>query len=702
MFVALVTWSIGGYFVFHGNQKISLMNFLFIGVSSLFIYIIGAVIPIILIQKINPIDAIKSGESSTNAWRIIPIIGISQLAIAHFFGKIRRNVLSVISMAFPAVLLMFFVFVTIRLQGTFYTSWLGQYAAAEIGPLHYIAVGVCLVISVLTVAELMWQNILERKQELSLLKAIGWRNRSISQLIVWEAVISGCIAGMLTLLLGLIAITILYQKFPILELWYLSLVSLVPIAASVAASLIPAFLAVRDTPQQGLVGFAQDSFLMKALTKIIFPITVILVVCVTLASFMHILTQNSEVEPEVDSESSLSASSSAYENQVSSRLGDLTGYTAKSVPNGSHAVYDLHLQMSDEETFTAKASVNITNVSNDKWDELVFYMIPNVFTIEGHSLTYRKDARFVLKEVLINGEKASYSLEWDTLSIPLLDDLHPSDQIQVEVNYEFTVPENGIRLSKTGKSYDLAEWYPMIATYSNGGWNKQPYTPSIESFHTGFSDFSLQYELPEGYRLISSADNDPNEALSTGKVDIRNIKELTVIVSKDLKPLMKKIEGIEVRVWGTKDQRVQMEQSLLTATAAITYFNEKIAPYPHKQLDVVLGERLSMEYPGLVTVYFKEDMKHTIVHEIAHQWFYAIVSSDPYHDGWLDEGITELSTSIFLMDYSFAEYHNANTKVSNLPLSELESGDVAAYLYAQPVIKLRQLFEAYDVEGTDF
>lgn len=126
MFVALVTWSIGGYFVIYGTQKISLMKYLLVGLSSLFIYLMGAVIPISLIQKINPMEAIKSGESSTHVRRVMPIFGMFQLAAAHFFGKIRRNLLSIISMAFPAVLLMFFVFVTIRLQGTFYTSWLGQ------------------------------------------------------------------------------------------------------------------------------------------------------------------------------------------------------------------------------------------------------------------------------------------------------------------------------------------------------------------------------------------------------------------------------------------------------------------------------------------------------------------------------------------------------------------------------------------------
>lgn len=79
--------------------------------------------------------------------------------------------------------------------------------------MHYLAVGICLMISILTVCEIMWQNVSERSEEISLLKAIGWRKGSIRRLILWEGAIAGILSGVLSLILGSVFITLLYREY---------------------------------------------------------------------------------------------------------------------------------------------------------------------------------------------------------------------------------------------------------------------------------------------------------------------------------------------------------------------------------------------------------------------------------------------------------------------------------------------------------
>lgn len=213
LFVALVIWSIETYFIFSGEQQISLNQFLFMGCCGFLIYMLGAIAPMIMVKRISPMEALRAGETTAEVRRITPVSNLFQLALAHFNGKMKRNLLSILSMTIPATLMMFFLFVTFRLQGTFYTSWLGQYAAAEIGPMHYLAVGICLMISILTVCEIMWQNVSERSEEISLLKAIGWRKGSIRRLILWEGAIAGILSGVLSLILGSVFITLLYREY---------------------------------------------------------------------------------------------------------------------------------------------------------------------------------------------------------------------------------------------------------------------------------------------------------------------------------------------------------------------------------------------------------------------------------------------------------------------------------------------------------
>ena len=77
-----------------------------------------------------------------------------------------------------------------------------------------------------------------------------------------------------------------------------------------------------------------------------------------------------------------------------------------------------------------------------------------------------------------------------------------------------------------------------------------------------------------------------------------------------------------------------------------------------------------MEYPCLSMIsddVSGEDNFYTIVHETAHQWFYGILGVNESESGYLDEGLTELSTALFLGQYkefngSFSDLIDKATK----------------------------------------
>ncbi|MRN56376.1 FtsX-like permease family protein [Paenibacillus monticola] len=699
--VALVTWSMESYFIFIGRRQIALSEFLAVGGFGFLIYSMGAIAPIILVRRISPVESLRSGETSVAVRRVTPVLHLFQLALAHFTGKLKRNSLSVVSMTIPATLLMFLVFVTLRLKGTFYTSWLGQYAAAEIGPMHYVAMIICLIISVLTIAEIMWQNVTERNAEVALLKALGWRKNMIRRLILWEGVIAGTLAGVLSLILGTLFITGIYGQFPGRELWVILPFALVPLMAGLAGSIIPAELAAGAGLRKGLAGRISASKLSTRLLKGALTIALLLMLALSAASVQRIMhpvddSSASAVIPETD-DTHLPEPVSG-----SAKIGDLSQFIPHPIANNNKAAYDLDLLMNEQGQFTVKAIIHITNTSSDHWDQLVFYMIPNIFTLPDEQYIYRKDARFKLNSVQINEKKASYTLNRDTLEIPLEDGLAPTADTKVEVSYTFTLPEKGIRFSRTGQSFDLAQWYPMLATYENG-WNKQPYLLAIESYHTDFSDFTLHYKLPSKYRVISTSDLDPVESVSSGELKAKHVKEFMVSFTKDLSPIRQSVDNIEIKVWAGTEDKQYIENALKTAVGALHFFNQNIGAYPHKQLDIILGDRLSMEYPGIVAIFTQKDIRHVIVHEIAHQWFYGVVSNDTFHDGWLDEGMTELATSLYLKDYSFAEsLYQPNRQYSNLPLSDYRNGEIGSSLYAQPTLKFKELFERQKDDNIGF
>jgi ABC-type antimicrobial peptide transport system permease subunit len=252
IFASLMAWVMLFTVHFTHGSDISTIHVLLIGIFGLSIYGLGAIIPAFLAGRIAPYEAMNTGEISQSSRRLGKTRGVMTMSLNYLFGKFKRNLLSIIAIALPTSLLSFFIFITFRLKGVMYTTWLGQYTAMEVGLEHYIAMGVALLISILTTAEIMWQNVSERKPELALLKAIGWRNGMIRRLIITEGILTGVLAGLLGIFITLGMIWGMYREFPYEHIGFILATGIVPVIAGLLGSIPPAENAVHISPSYGV------------------------------------------------------------------------------------------------------------------------------------------------------------------------------------------------------------------------------------------------------------------------------------------------------------------------------------------------------------------------------------------------------------------------------------------------------------------
>ncbi|MBY0122633.1 ABC transporter permease subunit [Bacillus sp. S/N-304-OC-R1] len=392
------------------------------------------------------------------------------------------------------------------------------------------------------------------------------------------------------------------------------------------------------------------------------------------------------------------------------------------VKNYSEASYNIDLEMNQKGDFRTEANINIKNKSNDQWDELVFYLIPNAFK-KGHSFQSVKGYSTVeIKDINVNGQKAQYSLEKDTLKINLPSKMQGNKKHKVKIVYEFTVPEEGYRFSKEKENYYLAQWYPMLATFQNGKWNKADYDVGMETFHTDFSNFKVTYSIPKGYELVSSADNDALAKESKGELKVKKVRDFFIAIMKDMETHETMAnDGVKIRLFTKTDHNKNIQETLLLAKDALSFYQEKIGEYPHKQLDVILDNGPFMEYSGVVTInpYYDDHFfyRNAIVHEIAHQYFYGVVASDQFNQAWVDEGITEFATSMFFYAgknqtkyeaFSIPKFRmklieDADPPIgrqySNVPLDKVKN---TGFIYGQPAVEMLKMMEdKYRGKGKD-
>jgi len=274
-FVAMVAWIMLGSVFILGNTMFSPIRFILTGAFGILIYLLGAIIPAWISKNISPYETMNRGEISKGSRRFLPTRGLLSIAFNQLIGKWKRSMLSIIAIALPTSFLAFFLFITFRLKGIMYTTWLGQYVALEVGPMHYTAMGVALLIAILTTVEIMWQNISERNGEIALLNAIGWRNKSIRFMILAEGLLCGVFAAIIGLLLAIGMMWAMYRQFPSDQLGFILLTGIIPIIVGIIGAIIPAEKAVRINPSRGIAGQYSNRKVTEKRLKWVFSLVAI-------------------------------------------------------------------------------------------------------------------------------------------------------------------------------------------------------------------------------------------------------------------------------------------------------------------------------------------------------------------------------------------------------------------------------------------
>ena len=107
--------------------------------------------------------------------------------------------------------------------------------------------------------------------------------------------------------------------------------------------------------------------------------------------------------------------------------------------------------------------------------------------------------------------------------------------------------------------------------------------------------------------------------------------------------------GVRLRTWFTAGVTADTARTVQADVArTLEYGAAQFGPYPYPEMDAVIADFegfQGMEYPNFVLT---EPSDVPAVHETAHQWFYALVGNDEYHNPWLDESLAQYTTDKLL------------------------------------------------------
>lgn len=281
--------------------------------------------------------------------------------------------------------------------------------------------------------------------------------------------------------------------------------------------------------------------------------------------------------------------------------------------------------------------------------------ITNVKTTDGLGLTQR--LQFVQPD---DGNIKDQSLAKLRLPKPV----KGGESITLHLEFEVELPKIFARMGRTEDFVMAGQWFPKISVYepagtrgrTQEGWNLHQYHGNSE-FYSNFGIYSVRIRVPEDYIVAATGfPTKPAQKANGEKIyqfyadDVHDFAWAASpnFVTAEEAYSAPGIPGVRIKLYLDPAHKDLKERYFDTAKTALSSFGKWYGSYPYSTLSIVVPPYSGngaggMEYPTLVTAFGANndspgyELERTVIHEIAHQYFYGIVANNEFEEAWLDE-----------------------------------------------------------------
>ncbi len=213
--------------------------------------LVGGLAPAWRAVVLPPAHVVQAGEVRARG-RALGRLTVVGYASRHLLRRRGRALAAVLLLALATAMLAFMGLVTLSARRFLQATLLGQHVALEVQGYHLAVALLCALVAALTVADLTLLNARERRREMGLLRAAGWRAGDVVRLFLVEAAWIGLLGGLLGSGLALGGFAALSPTWPEATLWVALGGLALPVLASAGAAWYPAWVAAGELPVSSL------------------------------------------------------------------------------------------------------------------------------------------------------------------------------------------------------------------------------------------------------------------------------------------------------------------------------------------------------------------------------------------------------------------------------------------------------------------
>lgn len=232
----------------------------------------------------------------------------------------------------------------------------------------------------------------------------------------------------------------------------------------------------------------------------------------------------------------------------------------------------------------------------------------------------------------------------------------PADAtLTVKLLYRVSIPACGSRFGMQDGIYALGNVFPTPALWENGAFRTEGYAAIGDPFQSACANWTVRLALPKGYSVAATGYAEPallsDQAVYTFQAHA--VRDFALVISNRFTTVSAMAD--DVLIVAHAQDKAAGRRMVKYARQAIACYEKHYGPYQYPTLTLaqVSFPYGGMEYPRMVMIGSSaiaatdDSLEVIVAHETAHQWWYAMVGSDSYHQAWQDESLCEYA----LMDY---------------------------------------------------
>ena len=244
-----------------------------------------------------------------------------------------------------------------------------------------------------------------------------------------------------------------------------------------------------------------------------------------------------------------------------------------------------------------------------------------------------------------------------------------------------TAPECAHRFGHSAGVWQFGSALPILAVYRDGAWRQEPYAPIGDPFFSECANYTVTLTAPAGYACAATG-RQTAETQGDGtirwRMEAKAAREFAFALSDAWQSADTQADGVRITAYAP--DRDGAKRAAKNAADALKIYGRLYGAYPWDTLtlcavDFPFG---GMEYPGLIFLSQKsfpadwaDTLELTVAHETAHQWFYALVGSDPFYEPWQDEALCEYAMLRYVLEkYGRSAYENLRVTRIDAPMRE--------------------------------